>query len=125
FLRSILAIQGNPALARRSSSKNLFSLNTFDNLKREEYIKYFYSYSINKYLNSLQKRFEKETNNKFGANVYGNALRYGKFAVIYASFILKSENINSENIFIKVTENVDSVLVQWLDFENYVQKLNY
>lgn len=125
FLRTILAIKGNPTQARRSSSKNLFNIETFNHLFKDEYLLYYYAYMIYKHLNTIQKKFDRETHNKFGANVYGNSLRYGKFAVIFACKLYNKEKITKENFDERIENDVENVLKNWIDFEKYIQNLNY
>ena len=58
---------------------------------------YYFGYICLDILNQIQKKFDRVPNNRFGVINYGNALRYGKMAVVtVASRDYKGETGNEE-----------------------------
>ncbi len=126
FLRVCLSINGNPSQSRRGSAKQIFKKETFrDILKNPDlFKKYFFGYSILQNLNIEQKKFDKEENNKYGVAQYGNALRYGKMAVVnIASKLFDAKYNDSDDFYSKSKLAAEEVLSQWYDFENYAKSL--
>ena len=122
FYRICLSINGNHSMARRSSSHQLFKKELFSQtLNADEYGKYFFGYRAYEYLNNIQKKFEKDTNNKYGQAQYGYGLRYGKIAMIgiIAKQYAKVENNDEfEKMVIEACENI---LNKWFEFEEFVK----
>lgn len=123
FIRLSYAINGFPGQARRAGSKFLFKKENFkvtlpdiNNLS-----KYFFGYKVLEYLNELQRSFDKDINNKFGQAQYGNALRYGKIAVVTAAANHYFDDPSIENFNSSVTELTNAVLESWREFEEHIQ----
>ena len=114
FMRVFLCSIRRPSEARRISLKLLFSKNFLDRIEISQVQKYFYSYKSYEYVQNFTKQSKKYN---WYLDKYGNALRYGNYAVVTASIIssisLDLSNINSE---------VDNVLQKWIDFENFIVK---
>lgn len=123
FIRLSYAINGYPGQARRTGSKFLFKKENFKvTLPDIRYLdKYFFGYKALEYLNEVQKTFEKDLNNKFGQAQYGNALRYGKIAVVTAVSNHYFDDPSVDNFSSRVIELTNAVLESWKEFEEYVQ----
>ena len=127
FIRVAVSINGEVSRARRNSDEFLFKEENFRSIFKDDeiYRKYMFGYFCHEYLVELEKSFEKTMNNKYGVNTYGNALRYGKYAVVnVASKFYREEFALSDykNIAIGV---VDQILGQWTSFEKYVSEKSY
>lgn len=122
FTRVALSINGNVSMARRNSDEVLFRDENFNSilLDDDSYKKITFGYFCHSYLFETEKLFDKNPNNKFGINTYGNALRYGKYAVVYvvASNFREDYPISGYKDIVKYI--TDIVLSQWLDFEVHV-----
>lgn len=123
FLRICLTINGNPSQARRASAKQIFTKEVFENTLANTISveKYFFGYKIYEHLGSFIRMFERDTNNKFGQAQYGNAFRYGKFAIVRTVARKYSDlNIKKENYDEIVRRETDFILEKWIHFEEFV-----
>lgn len=126
FLRVCLSINGNPAQSRRGSARQIFKKETFNEILKNQglYKRYFFGYSILQELYKEQKKFDKDENNKYGAAQYGNALRYGKMAVInIATDLFINVYSNLEEFYNNVEQATRETLSRWLEFESYAKGL--
>lgn len=122
FMRVAVSINGDIARARRNGDEYLFREVNFNNIFQDTdiYKKYMFGYFCHQYLCDLEKKFERKSNNKYGENTYGHALRYGKYAVVNVvsgHFLYTFETINYKKYAIDITERI---LEKWLDFEKLV-----
>lgn len=124
FMRVASSIQGEIAKARRNSDEILFRADHFDQIfiSTDIYRKYMYGYFCHQYLTELEKGFANKKNNKYGINTYGNALRYGKYAVTYvvSTYYLDSLELHEYLDNVKMYTNI--ILGQWLQYEQYIVK---
>lgn len=124
FVRVAATINGKVSLARRSSNRAFYKeqyYNTFFS-KGDVYRKYMFGYLCYQYLSELEKTFNNQSNNPHGINTYGNALRYGKYAVInIVSQLYKADVSCSEYKSLAIVAAND-VLGKWLDYEKSVSK---
>lgn len=124
FMRVASSIQGEIAKARRNSDEILFRADHFDQIfiSTDIYRKYMYGYFCHQYLTELEKGFANKKNNKYGINTYGNALRYGKYAVTYvvSTYYLESLELHEYLDNVKMYTNI--ILGQWLQYEQYIVK---
>lgn len=124
FIRICYACNNRAAQARRSSENALFKDNFFEGIfsNFSRYKEYFFAYKCYVKLEEIEKGFKKFKENKFGQINYGNALRYGKFAVI--SVVIKKYNdcLDIANYTEKVSEYIDYILKKWLEFEKNMLK---
>jgi len=121
FLRTVLSVDGNPAQSRRGSAKQIFKIDAFNNILKtpQLYSKYFFSYLSYVYLNNVQKKYDKDKNNRYGVAQFGNAIRYGKWAVVNVVSRFIKSNMQVEEI-----ENTSqSIINKWDKFEETVKKL--
>ncbi len=124
FMRVASSIQGEVAKARRNSDEILFRTEHFEQIfvDTDIYKKYMYGYFCHMYLNELEKNFSKTKNNKYGVIMYGNALRYGKYAVTYVVSQYWLESLELFEYHENVRIYTDLILGQWLNFEKTIAK---
>jgi len=120
FLRLCMACDFRPAIARRNSSTVLFREDNFSKTlsDKNRAHEYFFVYRCYLLLNTIEKQFTKEPNNQYGVVNYGQALRYGKYAVIAVCNLLsKDKTLKS------ASQLVETILSNWLKFESYAVSL--
>ncbi len=108
FMRVFIACIGYPNQAKVSSLEKLFSKTNLEKINLEDIERYFYAYKGYEYLRTFKNSWEEDK--------YGSALRYGKYAVIYATIL----NIGEHNIE-NIKDDIDSTLVKWKDFETFAK----
>lgn len=116
LLRICMACDFRASQARRDSAKRIFGEDNFSRTLWDlsRYPEYFFAYSCLLRLNEIERKFSKEQHNRYGVVNFGQALRYGKYAVVSVC------NRLSENKSLSaVNDLVDGVLSRWLDFEAY------
>ncbi len=127
FIRVAVSANGDVARARRNSDEYLFRENNFKEvfIDSEIYKKYMFGYLCHQYLIELEKKFDKTPNNKFGINTYGNALRYGKYAIVnvVTRFFDENYQISMYKNYARVISG--QILNQWQDFEKVVSEKGY
>lgn len=120
LLRLAIACDEQPSLARTSSTKTLFKESNFtrflNNIDRVD--EYMYAYNTYKILNSLEKSTKRDKNDVYGISAYGQALRYGKFAVVTACTKKYFKDSKSHKDLNSV---LGTILSKWIEFEKYVQ----
>ncbi|MBU3144637.1 AIPR family protein [Clostridium sp. CF012] len=127
FIRVAVSAKGDVARARRNSEEFLFRESNFKEVfvDSEIYKKYMFGYFCHQYLVELEKIFDKTQNNKYGVNTYGNALRYGKYAIVNVVTRFFDESFEI-SIYKDLAKNItDKVLNQWLGFEKAVSEKSY
>ena len=128
-LRAFIAFTGYPTPARRYSEPLLFESNFFDEIFSggKDFHKLvselFYAYRAHSLLVGLNKK-EGQKSLKFGY-----ALRYGKYAVVYSSSLIMTNDFreNLPSIPMKevdryMQQDIDKLLKRWKDFERAVQR---
>jgi len=124
FLRVCMSCDLRSAQARRNGSEQIFREDNFqnalNNVKRLP--EYMFAYLSWHRLGEIEKLFKNDANNAYGVINYGQALRYGKFAVVAAC-----NAYTSDKRIDNVNNTVDLVLSKWLDYEKYAieQRTNY
>lgn len=114
IIRIVYAINGKPNVARRSSEDTLYTMSDYDrffnkNLGSEKYDRIYYSYLVYKYLGKREKEIVDKT-------IYGEGLRYGKYAIINViSKFLTDEYFDRTEDSLKLI--ADEILDQWKEFE--------
>lgn len=128
LLRSYKAFMGFPSNARRQGEKQLFEdefyRQTFENQTLDGDIlssEVFCAYKTHKLLVEVEKGKTKKD--------YGSALRYGKYAVVYATHVTidKKFKNNLPNVSLTDIESylkvkVMALLDRWKDYESKIQK---
>lgn len=127
LLRAYYALSGSPAQARRASEKDLFKKQLFDVILNDidNSNKMFFAFLCFKRLNEIEKPFNKQPNNRYGILNYGYALRYGKMAVITASYLHLNEDILPSNIEQLVEVSINETLLKWTSFEEFAKNQQY
>lgn len=125
FLRICLAGNGYASQARRNSEVVIFRTPGFYNMlnKPNSLHQYFFGFLCYKAMNEIQKKFDNVSNNKYGFLNYGNALRYGKMAVVSAVCQKCPDDTTKELMDQKANEIVNLCLQRWLQFESHVSNL--
>lgn len=119
FMRIAVTTSGDARKARQSSDTVLFRENNFKQYFKNEndYKKYVYGYYCYQYLSDIEKQEE-----NYGMEKYGNALRYGKYAVINIVSRKFREDLDVTEYNCNVKEATEQVLYKWKDFENKIIK---
>ena len=88
-----MACDFRPSIARRTSSKVLFREDNFSKTlsDKKRAHEYFFAYRCYLLLNEIERQFTNEPNNQYGVVNYGQALRYGKYAVISVCNLLSQD----------------------------------
>ena len=121
LMRIAVAIRQEPASARRSGTNILFSETNFKKYINNDVNHKFlvYALKVHQYLRDLEQNAEKFVS-KYNVEVFGQALRYGKYAVvsvIHNKYVLnEGDNLNESDIPNQITE----VLGLWKTFESGV-----
>lgn len=127
FLRICFAISGRPAIARRTSANILFEdksfFDIFETLNNEgvSYKELFFGYTVYQELDRIEKSYRSDPNNKFGVLNFGNALRYGRYSVVWVVYSRLNIEITSGNVFETAQNITQEVLAEWLEFEDYAR----
>lgn len=114
FMRIFIASIGSPSKSRTISLTKLFSDSYIDKIELNQIEKYFFAYKCYECLKKLIK------NNKDNWNElsFGNALRYGSYAVVYAAVVNCGNNYDIDN----VETHIGNIVNRWIDFENHIQE---
>ena len=113
FIRAYYASKGFPASARSTALDSLFSINKFNEIFKNSYDfkKMLFAYLVHKNLT----RDKKES--------WGNGVRYGKFAIVYAIFLnCKPKKFKPEEYLEKAKDEIKKIQTRWKDFEDNVAK---
>ncbi|NFF65904.1 AIPR protein [Clostridium sporogenes] len=124
--RSYSAFQGKAAFARGRSGDKIFKRDVFMDIFKnsEEYKEMFLSYIIFEKLSELDRMHRK---NLYNSKLWGNALRYGKYAVVAAIGVIKNDlysfhNLDKcEDVMNLAEKFVNLVLNKWIEFEQYAK----
>lgn len=120
--RVAFAINGEASTARRSGEDVLFRSKNFTSYINidTDFDRLIFSYFVYKELELIEKK-HKKTEDKYGVKVFGNALRYGKYAVVYAvSQIFDTIDIDRKHLLENVSRLTSIILKQWKNFEKKV-----
>lgn len=122
FIRIAASVKGDAAKARRNGDDTLFRKESFEELFKEknDYRIYMFGFFCHQYLNEIERKYEKSANNKFGINTYGNALRYGKYAVVNVVCRKFDPALSPDQYQREARSFTDAVLKKWLSFESYI-----
>lgn len=121
LLRIAMACDGYAAQARRNSSRVIFQEDSFTKFlnNSDRAVEYYYAYLCHQYLGRVEKSMSVDKEDSHGATNYGQAFRYGKYAVTSITVAKHYKEIKSIN---SIEEHIMSVIDQWLAFEKYVSE---
>tara|TARA_B100000700_G_C14995561_1_gene833627 strand:+ start:357 stop:1847 length:1491 start_codon:yes stop_codon:yes gene_type:complete len=121
LLRLAICCDMHPAVARRSSGKFLFQESNFTKYLNdsERVTEYFYAFNIYQSINNLEKSLREDVNDRFGTSAYGQAIRYGRFAVTAVCVKTLYKGPESLN---EIDQHLKSVIGRWIEFENSAQE---
>ena len=116
FLRVCMACDFLVSEARRNSTKQIFAEDNFTRTLRStsQIAEYFYAYCCYTALSVIERTFSKDRQNRYGVANFGQALRYGKFAVVAVCHRLAKDRRPEH-----ASKQVEEVLEQWLHFETH------
>ncbi|QOL32298.1 AIPR family protein [Bifidobacterium eulemuris] len=120
FLKLSIAINGDVASTRSTANSKLFSQRFFENEQnaseetlRQNCRRYMFGYFVLQRMKNLSKKNKNE-------ETYGNAVRYGKYAVVKVCDQFYPFNLPPENTAEKAEAVCDMVLSHWSEFEDSV-----
>ena len=121
FLRIAVACDFRPSLAKRCSSTVLFREDNFSRTLSDinRVHEYYFAYKCYLVLNDIEKRFYNDSNNPFGMLNFGQALRYGKYAVISVCNAFSKQKLQDS-----APNLVNEVLSKWINFESFANGLS-
>lgn len=121
MLRLAMACAGYPAQARRSSSRVIFQEDNFTKFLSDatSSVKYFYAYLCHQHLISLEKDMAEDSQDPYGTTSYGQAIRYGKYAV---TSVVVSKHFIDQTSIDDIANHVRIIIGQWLQFETYASE---
>lgn len=121
LLRLAICCDMQPAVARRSSGKFLFQESNFTKYlnNSDRVIEYFYAFNVYQGINNLEKQLREDSSDRFGTASYGQAVRYGRFAV---TAVCVKTLFNGTESLDELDEHLTSVLSRWVEFEKSAQK---
>jgi hypothetical protein len=124
-MRICSTLKGQVSQARRQGAKKFFTKAAFDKLLDESmsFKAIFFGFRCLDYLYTLEHGFASTPNNKYGIANYGQGLRYGKYAIVFATSKAHSDQMPTADYELKVKEETDKVLARWKAFESHVIQL--
>ena len=127
FMRIALSVNGDATRARRNSDEVLFRDTIFNTVFKdtEIYKAYIYGFMCYQELLNEEKKYDKIKENKYGLNSYGNALRYGKYAVVCMCAKNYKDTLKTGEYRASAKESVSQVLSKWKSFEDAIRKELY
>lgn len=111
--RVAFAINGEASTARRSGEDVLFRSKNFTSYINidTDFDRLIFSYFVYKELELIENK-HKKTEDKYGVKVFGNALRYGKYAVVYVvSQIFDTIDIDRKHLLENVSRFTSIILI--------------
>ena len=124
LMRVGLSVNGNATKARRTGDSILFREANFASVFHDTniYRKYVFGYMCYQLLVEEEKNCAQTADNKFGIKDYGNALRYGKYAVVCIASRAYKEELEPQNYSRVAKEAVKFTLSKWKSFEAEISK---
>lgn len=124
FIRSCHASRGLAGEARSEGKSSLFNEELLKNyladITDKDLARYFYAYRIYVYLHEVEKE-NKTVTDKKSISKFGNALRYGKYAVISAYFYKHGKSKNND-VYSNYKQDIINILESWNKFEEYAKR---
>lgn len=111
LMRLLLVYRGSIARARSASEGILFKDYSFNGIEVGEIYKLIQIYNK---VSNLEQQGERDGNRRYQVDIWGNGLKYGQFAIIYAMYRISIVDGNLENCLEKIRS-------KWTDFETVVR----
>jgi hypothetical protein len=118
LFRIALACNLRPAESKKLSAEKIFTLEYNNIVQKTDYSKYFIGYLCYKYLEKKQNECKNNRGNEYGESQFGNALKYGIYAVVCVM-----SQFNKKVLKPNIEETTNQILLKWLDFENNIMKI--
>lgn len=120
-MRICSTLKGQASQARRQGAKSFFTKAAFDKLldNSVDYKAIFFGFKCLEYLYELEGSFASSEGNKFGIVNFGQGLRYGKYAIIYAASKHHDKKMPPDDYEQKAKDAAGKVLAKWIAFESY------
>lgn len=121
LLRLAICCDMQPAIARRASVNSLFQESNFSKYLNDadRATEYFYAFNIYQKINNLEKSIREDINDRFGTSAYGQAIRYGRFAVTSVCVNMLYDGPDSLN---ETDTHLKQIIGKWVEFERYAQE---
>lgn len=121
LLRLAMACDGYAAQARRNSSRVIFQEDSFTKFLNESgrATEYYYAYLCHQYLSKLEKSMSEDKEDSYGTTNYGQAFRYGKYAV---TSIAVAKHYKGDESIANVNEHADAIVDAWIGFEQFASE---
>lgn len=118
MLRLVMACAGHPAQARRNSSKVIFQEDNFTKFLSNSTGggKYYYAYLCHHHLTMMEKSMMEDSRDPFGTVNYGQAIRYGKYAV---SSVVVAQHYADNSSLAGISDHVHEIINRWPNFETF------
>lgn len=126
MIRIAFSCNNEPSKARRNGEEVLFREENFNKVfyNTDLYKKYMYGYFAYERLVEIDKKYNNRSSDKHAMDLFGNALRYGKYAVVTAVIQSYNEKENIEKYRESARKNVEDVLDKWIKFESEITSLS-
>lgn len=108
LMRLLLVYRGSIALARSVGENTLFSGGKVDDVDIEDIYKLV---CIHREIHSFENSRERNSRSRYQMDIWGNGIRYGQWAIIYAAFKLMNTVDDLPNV-------IEAIAYRWRDFEN-------
>ena len=121
LLRLAISCDRQPSIARRSSAKQIFKESNFNSFLNDQNrsSEYIYAYETYRFLNNLEKELKLDKGDPFGSSAYGQAIRFGRFAVV--SVCVNKYFVDDASLK-DVAKNAKEILSKWLKFESFAEQ---
>lgn len=121
--KATLALKGKASEARGRGQEKLFQEDShaeiFKLKSEQDFLRMYFAYRVSAYLDRLDKKAGKKDRR---SRKYGDALRYGKMAVVAAvGHRLGAAQIKKDDLESLALSTTDGVLADWVDFEKKVK----
>jgi len=118
LLRLAMTCDGYASQARRNSSRVIFQEDNFtkslNNSNRAS--EYYYAYMCHQHLINIEKSMSDDKEDSYGTTNYGQAFRYGKYAV--TSIVVATHFDESESVK-NLEDHVAKIINRWSEFEKF------
>ena len=121
LIRLAVAISKEPAAARRSGINTLFSETNFKKYINDntDYKALIFSLYVHNYLRKIESEAV-DFKSKYNVEIFGQALRYGKYSIVSVIYNKWYLNNDSDYMFESYENLVKDILYMWKEFESKI-----